>query len=400
MSNHSDYYNILGVDKNASDSELKKAYRKLAMRYHPDKNNSKEAEAKFKEITEAYGVLSDPKKRKMYDQFGKDGLQGSDMNFNMDDIFSGFFRQQHQHQETRRKNTEVEVKISLLEAYKGCKRKVTLYIKKKCVQCNATGCKDSKKDFTCSNCEGQGVVITTRQLGPFQISRQVIQCDKCNGRGYRDIPEKDACKACNGNKVIKEKQEIILNIQPGIMHGNVIQHEHAGNYNIKTKETDHIMFSINVNNDSIFKLEGQNLIYNKQISIGTALCGVDFAIKHLNGELINIKYDKIINDKDRLICRRYGMPNLQNKSEFGDLIITFEIKYPKYIKDEYKSYLRKMLHVDISQKECLESDKIAKDKVKVINAYKEDKYERTFNNSEHFEERYEFHGGPPNCQTQ
>lgn len=376
-----DYYKLLGVSKSVNEKDLKKAYRKLAMKYHPDRNkdNEEEASAKFKEISEAYNILSDPEKRSIYDKFGKEGLQGNGPNINPNDFFNdifsgmnnpfgagtpftgGFFsgnKSSMNREREQKKTVKINVAISLDECYNGCSKIIQVNVNVKCPDCNATGTKNKSKPPKCGNCNGTGSVTNTRQLGPFQIAQQVSICNKCSGTGETKIQDKDKCKTCNANKTIKKSKKLKINVIPGMLDGYTIRQENIGDYNPFTGINDDFEITFNIDNNTNFKREGINLIYIKDISLGSALCGINFAIKHINGKFINIKYDNIVKEGDSLICNGYGLPNIDNDGSFGDLIIRFNIKYPSVIKDEYKSYLVRMLHVDINQKSCLEVNKI------------------------------------------
>lgn len=397
-----DYYKLLGVSKDVNAKDLKKAYRKLAMKYHPDRNkdNEEHANEKFKEISEAYNVLSDPEKRDMYDRFGKEGLQGnmSGGGFNPNDFFKdmfggannpfgqgtpftgGFFNTSsnstHKTQREQKKSVRHNVTISLEECYKGCSKMINVNVNDKCESCNATGTKDKSPPVKCGQCKGSGTTTKTKQVGPFQVSQHISMCDKCKGSGEASIPLNNKCGACNGKKLINKAKKLKINVIPGMLDGYTIHNNNMGDYNPFTGVKDDMEFTFNINNNTNFKREGINLIYVKDISLGSALCGVNFAIKHINGELINIKYDNIIKEGESLTCEGYGLPNIDNKDTFGDLIIRFNIKYPSAIKEEYKSYLVRMLHVDINQKSCLEADKIPEGNVVKPTVMKE-----TFGNS-------------------
>ena len=239
----SDYYTILGLQKNANDNEIKKAYRKLAMKYHPDKNpDNKEAEEKFKEISEAYSVLSDPEKRKIYDKYGKEGLnpQGG-MNFDPGDIFRQFFgnfgnddgdyedfgpfggfgnfferssfRNNSQPKKQKGRDIIVGLKVELKDLYVGkiFKRKVTH--ERVCKACEGTGSKDKIKPTICNECNGRGIKMTVHRQGFAQIMQQ-SPCNKCSGTGkYSKIINK--CLKCKGNKTISEEKILEIKINPG-----------------------------------------------------------------------------------------------------------------------------------------------------------------------------------------
>lgn len=396
------YYDLLGVDKNVDEKTLKKKYKINAMKYHPDRNqnNKEECEKKFKEINKAYNVLSDPKKRKIYDKFGEEGLTnmgGNEPSFNPSDLFANMFnmndmggmndifnRQKHQD-----KNKKIPINITLSESYYGCNKKHNMNIKIRCNTCDAMG-SNNHKNYECDLCDGKGSITKKQQLGPFQIAQQIIQCPKCSGNGNKVIPEKYKCKVCNGKKYNIQNKNFNITVRPGTLDDYKIEVENQGDYNPDSKKNDNIVFVFSIINDTFFKREGNNLIFTKNISLGSSICGVDFAIKHLNNELININYDKIIKHGDSLICDGYGLPYFDdNNNNYGDLIIRFNIEYPSYIKDEYKKYLNRMLYVEIEQKACIEKDDIPRDKVKKITVNKENNRQKySDKNKKHFFEQY------------
>ena len=405
MSTGGDYYSILGIEKNADEAVIKKAYKKLAMKYHPDRNppeKKDECEEKFKEVSKAYSVLSDPDKRKTYDLHGEEGLQGGmPSGFNPQDIFAnmfggmgGFGMGRHQ----RRAEPEHiirELKISLEECYKGCQKMESHVISECCGSCDGRGTSESSKSFDCKKCNGSGHITKTQQLGPFQIAQQVMMCDDCNGSGEATVEEKYRCKNCDGKKVKTKQVNIKIDVRPGLMDDMKIKYAGQGNYNLKTKRRDDIIYVVKINNTTGFTYEGNNLIYRKEISLGDALCGVNFAIKHLNGVLINIKYDNIIKHGESIVSVGYGLP-IVNTQEHGDLIVRFDIKYPNVVKQEYKDYLRKMLYVPINQSNCLESDKVPP-QAKKINMMKESQRQQ---NRNHHRQQQQQHGGQPECHVQ
>lgn len=371
------YYKILGIDKNSNETEIKKAYKKLAMKYHPDRNlnNKEEAEEKFKKINKAYNVLSDKKTRRNYDNFGEEGVKSTTgTGFNAYDIFNNIFTNMSGNESFFGMNfsgpkeedfvdiIKMPIEITLLECYTGTTKTINLDVKKCCLSCNGTGCSDKNKVLVCDNCDGNRYVNKVQHLGSFQIMSHMVKCPKCNGTGEKPIPKNLICLECKGNKVISDKQKITLNIEKGMLDNNKIRKENIGNYNCRLKKRETIDFIINIKNNTFFKREGVNLVYTKDISIGSALCGINFAIKHLNGQLINIEYNKIIKEGDSLFSKDLGLPvygNLGNR-KWGDLIIRFNILYPRKIKEEYKKYLTKMLYVPVEQEACLEGDLLNK----------------------------------------
>lgn len=412
-----DYYKLLGVEKDATEAQIKKAYKKLAMKYHPDRSpedKKEEYETKFKEISKAYTVLSDIDKRKTYDLHGEDGLQGGmPPNFNPQDIFgnifggmggpSSFFNMGGMGGHQRRAEPEHIMRtlnISLEECYKGCEKFETHVINECCIACKGSGSNDPSKSFECKCCNGTGHITKTQKLGPFQVAQQVMICDKCSGSGEGNIESKYYCKDCNGKKVKTKQVRLNIKVKPGMMDNMKMKFPKQGNYNLKTKETDDIIYVIKISNNTGFTYEGTNLIYKKEISLGDSLCGVNFAIKHLSGELINIKYDNIIKHGESIISIGYGLPII-NTQDKGDLIIRFDIKYPNSIKSEFKDYLRKMLYVPINQKNCLESDKIPSTIKRISVMREEQQHSRQFNQQRQDEKHTQHqYGGQPECHVQ
>ena len=366
------YYNLLGVEKTATETELKKAYKKLAMKYHPDRNQGdKEAEQKFKDISNAYNVLSDPEKRRIYDMVGEEGLQGgmpSAANFNPNDLFadlfggrgnSGDFFNPFGHQQQHQTPVmQIPIEITLEECYKGVVKEHTIIVDNCCNVCDGNGGKDKTKKYECTECNGSGTISKTRQLGPFQIAQQIITCNVCNGEGLSQIPFVERCNACVGTRTISSKKGLKITIKPGMTDNQVITLPAAGNYDIKTKQNADIKFVITIKNTTSFKREGANLIFIKDISLGASLCGISFSIKHINGEMIHIKYNDIIKHGETLLSAGYGLPHSGSPDRYGDLIIRFNIIYPKTIKEEYKTYLERMLYADINQKSVIEGKQL------------------------------------------
>ena len=391
-----DYYDILGVNKNVSENDLKKAYKKMAMKYHPDRNNGdKEAEKKFKDISKAYRILSDTEKRKIYDNFGVDDINMSDTfsGFNAQDLFSNIFNTQgmssnifnnfFSNESDKEEYKEINVEISLLESYTGCIKEIKTVINKKCLSCKGNGGNNPKNTYICKKCDGNGFLTTSQKIGSFQFANIQRACIYCNTEGYIPIPLEEICRKCNGICYNTTEETFLLNVEKGVLDNFKIKKPNSGNFNPKTKKQSTMIFNFIINNETGFTREGNNLIFTKNISLGSSICGIDFAIKHLNSEIIRIKYDKIIKpDTSLVISKNYGMP-IFNTDKYGELIVRFNILYPSKIKEEYKYYLRKMLYVNINQKNCLEDkEKLKSELIKNLDVKVEDisKY-NTFNSS-------------------
>lgn len=334
----SEYYDILGVKKDASESELKKAYYKLSKQYHPDKNpGNKEAEEKFKEISEAYSILSDKEKRKIYDQYGKDGLKQNGMSdgfkdFDPFDMFSSFFgsfgnnfskHEEHVKQKTRDVVAKCNVTIKDLYCGRTLKRKVTR--RRLCDHCNGNGTEDKSKPKECLECHGTGVKTVMMKMGNMHsISR--VECIYCNGKGV-SISKENTCKKCNGEQVVQQEKILELNIKPGARPGDRI---------VFAKESDElpdtipgdIIFILNLVEDPKYKLVMDDLHYTVPISLVNALCGCVIQIELPNGQSIKKELTEVITPTSELIIENHGLA-IKNSKRRGNIVLKFDIRFPK-----------------------------------------------------------------------
>lgn len=292
-----DFYEVLGVQKGADESELKSAYRKLAMKYHPDKNpDDKEAEAKFKEINEAYEVLSDDKKRQMYDQFGHAGVDpnqsagfGGFEGFggfqDMGDIFSQFFgdggNYARRSSARRGNDIQVEVELSFDEAVKGTKRKISYYVLENCPKCDGTGAKAGSEMTTCNKCGGRGE-IQYRQRTLFGNSIETVECSSCNGSGK--IP-KEHCPTCRGKAKVKRKRTVEIDIPAGVDNGNVMTMQGKGDIGHRGGPSGDLLIRFRVRNDSVFKRDGTDIYQNINITFTQAVLGDEVLIKGIDSDI-------------------------------------------------------------------------------------------------------------------
>ena len=354
----SDYYKILGVEKTASESELKKAYRKLSLKWHPDKNKEPGAEDKFKEISEAYSVLSDSEKRKIYDQFGKSGLDNNGMGaqVNPEDIFKsffggsgfggmggfpgmgGFFGGGTHNVQRKGPSKKFEVGISIEDMMNGGVKKFNISRSVKCSTCSASGCKSGSSPNNCSSCNGSGVINVTKQMGPM-ISRQSFPCNNCRGKGTW-INDSDKCDKCKGNKFCQEKEYVEIPIEKGISDGEYIVLQGKGDEGEGFIENGDIIFIFKSKEDKSRSRIGNNLVINIPILLSEALCGIESTIKHPSGNNIGIKCDYVIkpNTKHRI----KGLGFTKNGS-IGDLIISFDIVFPDKLEPQRLDLINKIL---------------------------------------------------------
>jgi DnaJ-related protein SCJ1 len=346
------YYNILELEKTANEEEIRKSYKKLAVKWHPDKNpNNKEmAEQKFKEISEAYQILSDPEKKSIYDKYGYDGLKGhengSGGGHNPEDIFKAFFGGRNPfngmgnedfHQEIKTEPKIVEIPVSLKELYNGTKKKITLKIKKLCLECNGLG---GSGLTNCKDCGGHGVKIQNRMIGPGMIQRIQSKCTTCNGS--KKIAEK-ICSICNGKKIKLEEQQFLLHIEPGTYDGETKIFEEMGD-EIPNEKRGDVIFVIKEANNTVFLRVGDDLIYNYNISLSDSITGCHITFDNINGEKIIIKENEMLKENSYSIIKNKGMPIKEKFNSFGNLYVVYNIEYPSHkLTDNDKEILHKIL---------------------------------------------------------
>ena len=343
ISSEKDLYKILGVKRDATANDIKHKYRQLSRMYHPDKNKSKEAEEKYKEINEAYEVLHDNKKRRLYDRGGMDAVnraaQGGDEG-GMDpfDIFSQFFGGGggKRRRENRSDDVRVKVRTTLKDLYMGKEYEFTYTRSAMCPHCRGSGA-DSYEDVEkCSKCNGQGVIMETKQIGPGFIQQFQRECPKCNGKG-KII--KKVCHECHGNKIVKTLEEMTLYIEKGMENGNEIKFEEFGEEE-PDKDPGSLIFIVQELPDKFFKREKNNLRYEMEITLRDALLGFDKYITHLDGHQVRVKKDSVSQQGDVIKIKGEGMP-IHNKGDFGDLLISLKIKFPQDLTEEQRTKLQK-----------------------------------------------------------
>ncbi|KAE8747568.1 hypothetical protein FOCC_FOCC005728 [Frankliniella occidentalis] len=333
------FYDILGVKPQATTEEIKKSYKKLALKYHPDKNPDEGH--KFKEIVQAYEVLSDPEKRKTYDRFGeqaiKEGASNGGGGFGPGvDMFDMFFRGGSffgggggRSERARHANDVVhQLKVSLEELYKGTTRKLQL---QKNVVCNKCEGKGGKKVETCPNCKGVGVQIQVQQLGPNIVQHVQSTCGECRGQGERISP-KDRCKQCNGKKTIPERKIVEVPIDKGMQDGQKIKFSGEGDQDPGVEPGDMIVV-LDEKEHEVFKRSGNNLIMRMHLELVEAICGFQKVIRTLDDRdlVITSLPGEVIKSGDVKCIVNEGMPQYKNPFEKGKLIIQFLVNFPATI---------------------------------------------------------------------
>ena len=363
-----DYYEVLGIDKNASEDEIKKAYRKLAIKYHPDRNpDSKEAEEKFKEAAEAYDVLHDPQKRQQYDQFGFNapgaggfGGFGETGGFSMDDIFSMFgdvfgghggfggfsgfggegSRQRPQY---RGSDLRLKVKLSLQEIATGVTKKFKAKKDVTCTHCHGSGAENGSQSETCPTCHGSGVVVKTvrTMLGMMQTQ---TECPTCHGEGS---VIKDKCHQCHGTGVVKGEEIVEIKIPAGVAEGMVVNVPGKGNAGQRNGISGNIQVYIEEEENDTFIRDGQDIVYNLLLDFPTAALGGEVEIPTLEGTRVRIKIDAGTQPGKTLRLRGKGLPAVQGYgSGKGDLVVHISVFVPKTLSREEKNMLENLRNND------------------------------------------------------
>ena len=354
MAEKRDYYEVLGVSKSASDSELKSAYRKLAKKYHPDMNpGDKEAEAKFKEASEAYSVLSDPDKRRQYDQFGHAAFEGGagggaggfdfsgmDMSDNFGDIFGDFFGGGRSRAQSngpmKGQNLHHTIRITFEEACFGTEKELDLPLQDECESCHGTGAKAGTTPETCSKCGGKGQVVFTQQ-SLFGMVRNVQTCPDCRGTG-KIIREK--CPDCHGSGYITRKRKISVTVPAGIDNGQSIRIREKGDPGVNGGPRGDLLVEVAVSRHPIFQRQGIDIYSSAPITFAQAALGGDVRIKTVDGEVeYTVKPGTQTDTRIRL--RGKGVPSLRNKSIRGDQYVTLVVQVPTRMNGEQKELLKK-----------------------------------------------------------
>lgn len=352
-----DYYEVLGVDKNADDAALKKAYRALAKKYHPDMNpGDKEAEKKFKEASEAYAVLSDPEKRRQYDQFGHaafDGgaggaggfggfdFNGADFGDIFGDIFGDLFGGRRGSAGARSgpmkgANLRTSVRITFEEAVFGTEKEIELTVKEECKTCHGTGAKPGTSPETCPKCGGKGQVVFTQQSF-FGTVRNVQACPDCGGTG-KIIKEK--CTDCHGSGFVPMKKRFAVTIPAGIDNGQCKRLAGQGEPGINGGPRGDVLIEVIVGQHPIFQRQDTNIYSTVPVSFAVAALGGEVVIDTVDGKVIyDVKAGTQTDTRVRL--KGKGVPSLRNKDLRGDHYVTLVVQTPEHLSAEAKELLRK-----------------------------------------------------------
>ncbi len=350
--NKRDYYEVLGVAKTATEDEIKKAYRQIAIKYHPDRNpGDKQAEEKFKEAAEAYSVLHDPQKRRQYDQFGFAGASGGGFDgfggasMNMDDIFSmfgdifgghgfgGFGSRRQGRQQHRGNDLRLKVKLTLEEINQGVTKKFKVRKDVVCSHCHGTGAEGGGQHETCPTCHGSGVITHTTQSIFGMMQTQGV-CPTCQGEGQII---KNKCKQCEGTGVVKGEEVVEINIPAGVAEGMVVNVPGKGNAGHRGGVNGDIQVFIEEEENDTFIRDDNDLIYNLLLDFPTATLGGEVDIPTIEGRTLKVKIDSGTQPGKTMRLRGKGLPAVQGYgSGRGDLVVNISVYVPKTLTREEK----------------------------------------------------------------
>jgi len=358
-----DYYEILGLDKTASKSEIKRAYRKLALKYHPDKNPSKDAEEKFKEISEAYAVLYDDEKRKMYDTYGHAGIdqrystedifRGADFgdifrgmgfdfgsDFGLNDIFERFFghRTGFDRSPRRQRGNDLryDIEISLENAYNGLKTEINVPRTELCDYCGGSGAKPGTNPKTCSQCNGSGQMRLTRRTA-FGTLTQIGTCSRCGGQGkIIDTP----CPECRGKGVVQKTRKIEIKIPKGVENGSQLRLTGQGEQLGRGMESGDLYIVVHTKEHPRFKRRNSDLYQKINISFTHAVLGAKVNVSTLDG-IYKLRIPEGIESGEVIRLNNKGMPKLSGRG-YGDMYIEVHITTPKKISKKGKKIIEEL----------------------------------------------------------
>lgn len=355
MADKRDYYDVMGVPKNASEDEIKKAYRKLAKQYHPDLNpGDKNAESRFKEVNEAYEVLSDSDKRARYDQFGHAGVDpnfggGAGGNpfqgdFDFGDIFSSVFgggfggfggRQTNPNAPRRGSDAEAVIEITFEEAAKGCKKTISYQRVEDCAECHGSGAKAGTSPKTCPHCNGSGQVRVSQRT-PFGVVQTMRTCDKCRGKGkIIDSP----CKSCGGSGKVRGQKNLELNVPAGIADGQLLRVSSQGNAGVNGGPSGDLLVAIRVQPHPIFERKGNDIWCDIPITFTQAALGAEVVVPTLDGD-VSYQIHEGTQPGDVFKLKNKGIENLGRGRGRGDQYVRMTIEIPKNLSKEQKDILQ------------------------------------------------------------
>ena len=352
MADKRDYYEVLGVNKGASDDEIKKAYRKLAKQYHPDLNkDNPDAEAKFKEAAEAYEVLSDSDKRSRYDQFGHAGVDpnagyggggygGGFGGFDMGDIFESFFgggfgggSRSRRNGPVRGSDIQQAVELTFEEAAFGCKRKVNIIRAENCEECSGSGAKKGTSPVKCTKCNGTGQMRSVQNT-PFGQFASTTTCNACGGRG---TTISDPCPKCNGSGHIRKPRELEVNIPAGIDHGQTVSVRGQGEAGLRGGPAGDLLITVYVKKNNMFTRDGNNVLVDVPITFVQATLGCEIEIPTIDGKVTH-RIPEGTQHGTKFRFKEKGIPSIRNGVR-GDQYVRIIVEVPKNLSSRQREIL-------------------------------------------------------------
>jgi len=348
-----DYYEVLGVSKTASGDDIKKAYRKLAMQYHPDRNpGNKEAEKKFKEATEAYEVLKDDDKRAGYDRFGHqeqgfgggssrggagfDGFDFNDIFSNFGDFFGGSQQQRGKSKSSAMSGSDVRynLEISLEEAFGGCTENISFNIPSTCESCNGSGSNDKSRPITCPTCKGQGSIRV--QQGFFIVEKT---CNTCSGIG--EII-KDPCKKCQGTGRVNKPRNLAVKIPAGVEEGNRIRLADQGEAGLRGSKAGDLYVYISIRKHQFFIRKEDDIYFEMPLRVTTACLGGEIEIPTIDGTKVKLQIPEGSQNNDTPRLKSKGMNVMNSGGRRGDMFVKLNIEIPVKLSNEEKELMQKL----------------------------------------------------------
>jgi len=361
-----DYYDVLGVSRDASKDDIKKAYRKLAMEYHPDRNDDPDAEQKFKEVTEAYEVLRDDEKRRRYDRFGEEGLGrgagrggrgGFAGGFDFSDAFEVFMREfggmggglgdvfgggsRGRRRASRRgRDLEVELSLSLEEAARGVEKSVELQVLEECDRCGGSGAEPGTSPESCRTCEGRGEVRRVQRSMLGQMV-SVQPCPDCRGKGERI---RDPCDECRGEGRVRRRKRLKVEVPPGVSSDDYLKLSHRGNVSPDDGPRGHVLVSVDVRPDSRFERRGDDLVVDLPITFAQAALGDEVEVPTIFGSE-SLEIPAGIQSGQALRMRGEGMPKLRSEGR-GDQLVRVRVWTPTDLSKDQRRALERLRGVE------------------------------------------------------
>eukprot|EP01061_Rhynchopus_euleeides_P029822 TRINITY_DN4932_c0_g1_i1.p1 TRINITY_DN4932_c0_g1~~TRINITY_DN4932_c0_g1_i1.p1 ORF type:complete len:413 (+),score=181.54 TRINITY_DN4932_c0_g1_i1:86-1324(+) len=333
-----EYYDALGLQPDADEAHIKRAYKRMALKYHPDKCKDPDAEGKFKAVAEAYEVLSDADKRRIYDKMGKKGLEeggGGGGGADASDIFSAFFGGGRPRGEPKPKDIVHELPVSLEDFYNGKTRKIAATRDRLCDPCKGTGINPSsgkeREAFKCMPCRGRGVRVAMRELAPGYVQQMQVECTDCGGKGYA-IPANVVCTDCKGKQVVKDRKVLEVHIEKGMKRGDHITFDGEGDQIPGVRLSGNILIVLGNKPHSFFQRRGRHLFIDQEITLNEALTGFTLPIQHLDGRQILIKTrpGQVLDPQRLWVVDREGMPvKGTGGGEKGSLVLNLTVKFPE-----------------------------------------------------------------------